>query len=233
MIGFPLIYLVFAWLIFDLHSKGVLSIVLSPLFYLSSLFWIFSGIGIQRLRKWSWYTFVIAQFFVTYLNALNLVLYSQSEYKTVAFVITLVIQAYIFFVVSQELRVPYLFPKIRWWESGIAGLPSISTAVIRGGTQSQERVGFILDLNSRGCFIKTHLDYDPFEKVMVKFEAFGQSVELVGEVIWNAKSTVTHPKGIGVKFRQMSRQNKRGLRLVAQKFLKQKDPGKHENKFSA
>lgn len=233
MVGFPPAYLLFAWIIFELDSKGILSVVLSPLFYLASFFWIVSGAGIRRLRKWSWYTFLIAQFFITYLNALNLVLYSQSEFKIWAFILTLVVQTYVLVAISKELRVPYLFPKIRWWESGIAGMPNIPVLVVRSDRSGAEMPGFMLDLNLKGCFIKTHHDFESFEKVNVRIGAFGQELDLSGVVMWNAKSTVTHPKGIGIRFNPMPRQQRRSLRVVSQKFLRQKDPKKNETRISS
>ncbi len=232
MVAFPVTYLLFASFIFELGSQGILNVVLSPLFYLSSFFWIATGVGLRTLRKWSWRTFIVAQFFITYLNALNLVQHSQSEYKAWAFGFTLLVQAYVYLAVAREIRVPYLFPKIRWWESGIAGMPNLPIELVHFGNSKGPTPGQILDLSQKGCFIKTHIDFSHFEKVSLNLEAFGQKIEIPGMVIWNAKSSVTHPKGIGVRFGELSRKNKRSLRVVIQKFLRQKDP-KNEIKLSA
>ena len=213
MVPFPVTYLLFSAFIFDLDSRGVIALALSPLFYLASFFWIMTGVGLRRLKKWSWYTFLVAQVFITYLNALNLVHNSNSEYKGWAFALTLFLQGYVYAAVSGELRVPYLFPRINWWESGIAGMPHLDI-----------NLGQILDISGKGCFIKTPNDFSPFQKVTIGIEAFGQSVEVPGIVIWNAKSTVTHPKGIGVKFGELDRQKRRRIRVISQRFIKQKDP---------
>ena len=224
MVPFPVTYLMFSIFIFDLDSKGVLSLILSPLFYLASFFWIISGMGLRRLKKWSWYTFVFAQLFITYLNALNLVQYSNSEFKVWAFVLTVLIQGYVFVSVSGELRVPYLFPKIRWWESGIAGMPNLPMTVHHLSNVNGITAGQILDMNMKGCFIKTPYDYHAFEKVTLDLAAFDQEVSVSGIVVWNAKSTVTHPKGIGVRFGEMDRKRRRKLRVITQRFLREKDP---------
>jgi Tfp pilus assembly protein PilZ len=224
MVAFPLAYLAFASLIFELNSKGILRVVLSPLFYLASFFWIMTGVGLKRLRKWSWYTFIGAQFFITYLNALNLLEHSESEFKTWAFGFTILIQSYVFLAIRREIRVPYLFPKINWWESGIAGMSNLPVEVTHLGNSKGTTPGQILDLSQKGCFIKTHLDFESFEKVSIHLQAFDQDLELPGIVMWNAKSTVTHPKGIGVRFGDLNRKSKRSLRVVAQKFLRMKDP---------
>ncbi len=232
MVSFPVTYLLFATFIFELDSKGMISMILSPLFYLSSFFWIVTGVGLRRLKKWSWYTLLCGQFFIMYLNALNLVQHSHSEFKIWAFFFTILIQCCVLVYIAREIRVPYLFPKIRWWESGIAGMPHLPVTLhhlsgVQGTTSAQ-----ILDISLKGCFIKTHHDYYPFENITLHFEAFGHVIELPGMVIWNAKSTVTHPKGIGVRFGQLDRKRKRSLRVMVQRFIKQKDP-KNVKRLSA
>lgn len=232
MILFPLVYPLFAYVLFELGMKGLLSIVLSPLFYLCSLFWIFSGIGIRKLKKWSWYTFLLGQAILVYLNALNLVENSNSEFKLWSFMFTILIQGYFFSVISKEIRVPYLFPKIHWWESGIVGMPHLSVSMTHAQPQSASLNGQILDLSLKGCFIKSHHDFKLFEGLQVVIEAFHQRVELKGVVIWNAKSTVTHPKGIGIRFSEMDRKTRKHLKLIVMKFQKQKESG-HEQKLHA
>ena len=230
MVPFPVTYLIFSTLIFDLDSKGILLLILSPLFYISSFFWIISGVGLQRLKKWSWYTFIFAQIFITYLNAINLLQYSNSEYKVWAFVLTILIQGYSLVSVSGEIRVPYLFPKIRWWESGIAGMPHLPVTLHHLSNSHGITAGQILDINMKGCFIKTPYDYYPFEKITIDLDVFDQRVSVSGVVIWNAKSTVTHPKGIGLRFAELDRQRRRKVRVISQRFLRQKDP-KYANEF--
>jgi Tfp pilus assembly protein PilZ len=231
MIPFPVTYLIFASFIFELDSKGIFSVVLSPLFYLASFFWIITGVGLRRLKKWSWYTLLCAEFFITYLNALNLVQHSNSQYKVWAFILTILIQGYVLVYISREIRVPFLYPKIRWWESGIAGMPHLSVMLNHLSSTEGRTSGQILDMNLKGCFIKTHYDYPPFEKVNLEIEAFGQKIEISGMVVWNAKSTVTHPKGIGIRFNEMDRKRKRVLRVIVQRFLRQKEP-KYANQLS-
>jgi hypothetical protein len=230
MVAFPAAYLLFAYLIFELDSKGLIRVLISPLFYLASFFWILTGVGLKRLRKWSWFTFIAAQVFITYLNVLNLVENSQSEFKVWAFCFTLIVQTYVYLAVSREIRVPYLFPKIHWWESGIAGMPNLTVDLTHFGNSKGLTPGQILDLSQKGCFIKSHIDFAQFEKVSIRLQAFGQDIELPGMVLWKARSTVTHPKGIGVRFTEMNRKTKRSLRVITQKFQRVKDSN-HEIKL--
>ncbi len=223
MIAFPVVYLVFATLIFELKSKGVVSIALSPLFYLSCIFWIVTGIGIRKMKQWSWYTFGAAQFFSTYLNALNLANYSESEFKGYAFAFTIIVQFYLYFVVEGEIRVPFLFPNLKWWESGIAGMHHIPVEVQHTRSATGSSTVQLLDMNMKGCFLKSPLDFQPFEKVTIRMNAYGQSVDIPGVIVWNAKSAVTHPKGIGVQFVDLNRNRKRKVKVISKRFTKEKD----------
>ena len=223
MLVFPAFYLVFVALIFELKSKGVLSVALSPLFYLASIFWIVTGVGIRRMKQWSWYTFGAAQFFVTYLNALNLVNYSESEYKGYAFAFTLVIQFCVYYLVEGEIRVPFLFPKLKWWESGIAGMHHVPVEVMHTRSATGVSPAQLLDMNMKGCFLKSPLDFQPFEKIMIRVSAYGQSVDIPGLIVWNAKSAVTHPKGIGVQFIELNRTKRRKVKVISKRFVKEKD----------
>lgn len=223
MVGFPLFYLIFASFIFDLSSKGILSVVLSPLFYLASFFWIVTGVGLRQMKQWAWYTFVAAQIFISYLNALNLVQYSESQYKGWAFVLTLLIQAFIYIAVSRELRVPFLFPKIRWWESGLAGMHHLPVEIFHSASATGVSPGQLLDMNPKGCFLKSPLDFEPFEKIKIRIVGHGHEVDVSGMIVWNAKSTVTHPKGIGIKFLELDRTKRRKIKVITKRFLLEKE----------
>jgi hypothetical protein len=222
MIGFPFFYLIFVSLIFELKSKGVISVALSPLFWLASIFWISTGVGLRKMRQWSWYTFGAAQVFITYLNALNLVSYSDSEFKGYAFMLTLAIQFAVYRVVQGEIRVPYLFPRLAWWESGIAGMHHLKVEIFHSRSPSGVSMTQLLDINNRGCFLKSPLDFESFEKVKIRLAGYGQEVDLPGLIVWNAKSTVTHPKGIGIKFYDLNRTRRRKVRVISKRFEREK-----------
>ncbi len=197
--------------------------LLSPLFWLSCSGWVVAGAGIRLLRHWSWYVFIGAQLFTVYLNLQNLLHYSESSTKGLAFVSTLIIQFYVYLVVSRDLRVPYLFPRIKWWESGLAAMHNLPVEVYHASAPEGATKAHLLDLNIKGCFVKSPFEYGEFEKIKIKIEAYGQALDVAGEVVWHADSTVTHPKGIGVKFLEMDRPHKRRIRAVVRRFIKERD----------
>lgn len=223
MVGFPPIYLVFAAFVFELNSKGILSVSLSPLFYIASIFWIMTGVGIRRMRHWSWYTFGAAQFFITYLNALNLINYSESAFKSWAFALTVLLQLYVYLVVAREIRVPFLFPRIKWWESGIAGMHHLPVEILHSRAADGVSVGQMLDINTKGCFIKSPIDYQSFEKVKLKLNGYGHQVDIAAVIVWNAKSNVTHPKGIGLQFIEKDRNRRRKIRIISKRFEQERE----------
>lgn len=226
MIAFPVIYFPFASFIFELKSKGLLSLVLSPLFYISSFFWVITGIGIRRLKQWSWRTFLAAQVFLLYLNALNLVNHSESNTKGWAFALTVLAQIYVLLVLSRQFRVPFVFPRIQWWESGLASMPHLSVEVFHVASPTGTSTAQLLDMNLMGCFIKSPAEFEPYEKIKVRFESYGQKVDVAGVVVWRAKSTVTHPKGIGVQFSELDRNRKRKVRILTKRFEKERQERK-------
>ena len=223
MLGFPVFYLTFVYFIFDFDGKGILSVALSPLFWLSCFFWVITGVGVRLMRHWSWYTFLGAQFFCTYLNLLNLVHYSESKTKGLAFITTVLIQFYVYLVVARDIRVPYLFPRIKWWESGLVAMQNIPVEVFHVSSATGTSHAHLLDLNIKGCFVKSPSEFEPFEKIKIRIEAYGQKMDIAGIVVWHARSTVTHPKGIGIQFAEMDRTRKRRMRVVVRRFVKERE----------
>lgn len=223
MIGFPVVYLGFSAFIFELPARGILTLILSPLFYVSSFLWIISGVGVQRMRHWSWYTFLGAHLFTFYLNALNLVQNSHSETKGMAFVVSILIQFLVIRFVARTLRVPYLFPKIRWWESGTAGMTQLAVEVLHMSSKTGTSHAQLLDMGVRGCFIKSPFEFEPYEKIQIRLDAYGHQVLVSGHVVWNARSAVTHPKGIGVQFVDLDRKKRRAVKVITERFIKQRE----------
>lgn len=221
MIAFPLVYPSFTAVLFQFGSKGVVSLGLSPFFYLTAALWVASGIGIQTLRHWSWYTFCIAEALTVYLNAWSLVANGESEFKVFAFGVILLVQYLAFKLVARELRVPYLFPRIKWWESGIAGMHHVPAQIVHPRGVEGRFAAQLLDVSLRGCF-KIPADFGFGEAVRIRISAYGQEVDLPGTIVWNAKSSVTHPKGIGVQFAVLERARRRKLRQIAKQFNQEK-----------
>jgi Tfp pilus assembly protein PilZ len=217
--SFPMAYLLVASLMFDLPATACVQLLLSPFYYIVSVLAIAGGYGLWEMYRWGWYVYIVSNIFIGYETAIVMNQYSESHHKLLGFILSLLAIVVVAFRVSREIRVPYFFPKIRWWESNPRYRLAVPAAVTR--KVSEEAVtGEILDLSMSGCFVKTRVDLKTDEPVHLKFEVFKQAVQCEGVVVWKSESTVTHPKGVGVKFTTIERQEKRSLRLVAKRLKK-------------
>jgi hypothetical protein len=205
-------YLVLAAICFDISFEACGQILLSPSYYLLAGFAIITGYGLQEMQRWSWYCFMVLQCMIGYQNAWVVHHYAESHHRFFIFIFSFLSQTILVFRVNQEMRVPYLFPKIRWWESN----PRYRTVIPVIVTKKNGLVldAEILDLSVLGCFIKIRDDFHQDESIRLQFDAYGYSFACEGKVLWCAQSTVTHPKGIGIKFFFLSRPQKRILRCI-------------------
>ena len=161
---------------------------------------------------------IISQILVTYENALLIHSYSESHHKSVAFLISAFLQFMLVFRVAKEIRVPYFFPRIRWWESNPRYRLSIPVTLERKLGEKLEAE--ILDLSPTGCFIKFRFPMVTDESLTLSFTLFEHTLKCQGTVVWLAQSAVTHPRGFGIKFDSLTKQQKRSLRLIHKKLKK-------------
>lgn len=196
-LAFPVSYLLYATIIFNVSEGRLWKMLFSFSFWILAGTGIAVGYGFKEMRRWSWYVFLLNSLFVAYANALIAVRYSESNYKLLSFIVSLALLVGLILRVGKEIRVPYFLPRIRWWESHPRYKLSVPVKVER------EKDGFegeILDISIGGCFVKTRIDMIQNEKILVRFTIFGEPLEIGGTVVWRSHSSVTHPKGVGVKF---------------------------------
>src|ERR1041385_6236258 len=113
----PLVFLIYARAVMDVHMKGLVAIVLSPSYWVISALAVAAGRGILLIRWYGWYAFVASNITLAYQTAVALAHYSEREHEFVVFLITDLVQLVLIYLVGREIRVPYFFPRIRWWES--------------------------------------------------------------------------------------------------------------------
>jgi hypothetical protein len=215
-LGFPVFHLVSSALLFDIPASGCVGILLSPSYYLLCILAMAVGYGLWEVQRWGWYLFVFANFLIAYQNAVFVNEYGVTHHKFLAFFTSLVILLVFSFRVAREIRVPYFFPRIRWWESNPRYKMSIPAKItLASGTLLE---GQIMDLSIRGCFIRLPVEMNAHEWINLDFTAFEVPVACRGVIVWQTRSTVTTPKGIGVKFGTLARPQKRALRMVCQQL---------------
>lgn len=217
-LSFPLTFLVYAATVLALNMTGIVKVILSPGYWFVTIVSIIAGIGVLRIHWYGWYMFLFSNILITYETAVDLVHYSTGELKVAAFLLTIAMQVLVIYIVGREIRVPYFFPRIRWWESDPRYKLSVQTRLVREDKSEVE--GEIMDLSLGGCFIKTHAYFVPDELVDLNFSLFERPLLCTGRVVWRTESTVTHPKGIGVKFEPLTKDNAVCLKQATQKLKK-------------
>lgn len=220
--GFPITYISFAMILFDIPADRIVSLLLSPFFYLVCILSVTSGYALWEMKRWAWYLFICTNVLIGYGNALLVSDYGMSQHKALAFVASIGFLVLLVYRVAREIRVPYFFPKIRWWESNPRYRLSVPAKVVQktqaGPLPSFE--GQILDLSLGGCFVKVRNEVGQDESLEVSFTVFGYRITCEGKVVWRTQSTVTHPRGVGVKFTTIERGERRKLKLITKRLKK-------------
>jgi hypothetical protein len=211
-IGFPIFYIIGAATIFNISLQGCARILLSPYYYFVSICAMIAGYGLWEMRRWSWYVFLLAHGLIVYENAILVSNFAETHHKIFVFVNSIIFQVLLILKVAREIRVPHFFPKIRWWESNPRYKLSIPVGIQCGS--DQDFSGKILDISRSGCFIKLRLDVPVDTNVVLNFSIFGYPLVLNGSVVWCTLGGVTHPRGVGVMFAGLSRDQKRILRAI-------------------
>jgi hypothetical protein len=210
--GFPVFYITGSALLFDVSVSGCGQMLLSPWYYVLSILAISVGYGFWEVKRWAWHFFLLANAMIIYANALMAFVYGESHHQVIAFLFSIAMITLLIYEVAREIRVPYFFPKIRWWESDPRYRLSVPVSITR--LSGENFAADILDLSMGGCFVKLRTDVSQDERVKLSFVVFGTQLDLDGFVVWRTRSTVTHPKGVGVKFQPVNRAQKRSLRVV-------------------
>lgn len=214
--AFPASYLVISAILFNVSLDNCVKILLSPFYWILSAVGIATGLGLWEMRRWSWYALAVANALVVYESAWVVSEYGAAFHGAVAFLLSVALLAGVTYRVAREIRVPYLFPRIRWWESNPRYKLSAPVVVRRKDGSVLE--GEILDISVGGCFIKLHHALLQDESVGLNFALFDLPVACKGAVVWRTNSTVTHPKGVGVKFEPLLRHERRSLRVIARRL---------------
>ena len=217
--AFPIAYVTLAAMVFDIPIASCVRLLLAPSYYIVSIVAVLAGYGLWEMYRWSWHLFIASGFFIGYETAVVMNQFSETHHKVLAFIVSIVGIIGVAMRVSREVRVPYFFPKIRWWESNPRYRLAVPVEIYRNVT-GEKINGEILDVSLSGCFVKVRGDLKTDEPVRVRFQVFRLPVEAEGVIVWRSQSTVTHPKGVGVKFMSYQRPNKRSLRMIT-KRLKQ------------
>lgn len=215
-LGYLGVFFSIGLLVFDIPIQGIVRLLLSPVFYFTLAAMIFSGLALWEGKRWAFYLVVPANLLLLYFHAIVTLEYSASNHKALGFFIVVCLQALSIIRVYSELRVPYYSPKIRWWESNPRYRLNVPVTV--KGVGDGEVKAEILDISMGGCFVKLRGDVSIDSTLLLEFELFGNPLRCEGVVVWKTLSTVTHPRGMGIKFQELNRQQKRLLKYAMRRL---------------
>jgi hypothetical protein len=108
-----------------------------------------------------------------------------------------VIFGFILFFAIRFTHFPYFSPRIRWWESDPRFLFSVKSQLLYNDSEIK---GNILDINSRGCFVKMFERIPLNEPISLEFSLFDEPYKLKGKIVNHGELSVTHPRGLGILF---------------------------------
>ena len=210
--AFPAVLFPVFVVVFDIAWVQVFRLLISPLFYFVTGWMVLAGYGLWEMRRWSWYVFLTANTLLLYWCALVLTEFGQTQHKGMSFSLVFSVVVVLLIRVGREVRVPYFHPRIRWWETNPRYRLSVQVQVERQAGVSES--GEILDISRGGCFVKFRETIQDHERVLLRFTIFQIPMCCEGVVVWRSRSTVTHPKGCGVKFVGMTKVQRKSFRFI-------------------
>ena len=199
--------------LFEIPVRRCFSIVFSPFYLLLSVIAVVTALAMREVRHWAWYLFLSLNLLLVYEN-LMLMQYGESTNWAPAYLFSVLLLFLLSYRVSRELLVPWVIPRVRWWESDPRYKTQISAELIRKEGEEPSLACHIVDLDYGGCFIRTRALFERDERVQVRFQVFGLDITCPGFVVLKVESAVTHPAGIGVKFAPHSRLMRRRMKRV-------------------
>lgn len=215
MWSFPLSYALLMGSFYNLPLARIMAIIFSFVYIVHSIFAIFTGFALYRLRPYAWHFYVFhsvlmigEQFYVTYR-------YAQNNVREIPLIFMCLSIVAVLMLLKKELRVPYFSPKIAWWESD----PRYKISVPAQMTAPDHHYkGDIMDISASGCFIKTKDPLKVDQEIQIKFSLFDHKFDCHGRVVWRTESGVTHPKGVGVRFVGLPKPVQADLRETVKKL---------------
>lgn len=195
---------------------SVASTVMLNFYYIArSGFNIWVGWVLYQSKPWAWHVYlinaalmIVEQFYFGFFLADTHLVYPS-------IIAALTVIGIGVFLVKIEFRVPYFSPQIAWWESDPRyriGVPAQLTF------KENFHTGEIMDISATGCFIKTKANFSIEDTISLRFSIFEKEFACKGKIVWNTESALYHPKGIGVRFDDLPKEEFLQLKETVKKL---------------
>lgn len=199
--SFPITYILAMVALYNLTFSSALDVFFSTIYLLHSVLAVYVGFLVYQLRPWVWHFFVfhcvlivLEQFYIGYQ-------YAEVHFLPVSILLAICSVLIFAWLVKLELRVPYFSPRIAWWENDPRYKIVIPINLEDQNEGTTKHEGVIMDISHTGCFVKTSSQWKLEQKLLLTFSLFEEEFHFKGKVVWITNATVTHPRGIGVKFK--------------------------------
>ncbi len=178
--------------------------------YILSILWVVVGICIFMVKRWSWYVFLAHSISMVIWNC-----YFALMNPFFPIVLTLTFLGGLFlitgFFILEPIRAPYFNPRLRWWEQEKRyriDLPvnihySDSETLIQGKTYDISRSGLFFTgdlIGPTGTFVHVKFDHEMLAEL-----------DILGEIVWLTSGKGRYPRGGGVKFGAMPKDQYKNL----------------------
>lgn len=189
-----------------------------------------AGWAIYKCRSWSYPIFLLSAATTVYTNYLSWKGHPQLFSFPMFLASTMLDVAFVTYFLLPTVRVMYMDPKMRWWDSKPRFLVRLRGRV---GTDSASGRCMITDVSEGGVFIRTTVPLKVGQGIRVAFHFFDRIFSIKGEVVY---STQRAKAGYGVRFshnRQSGRDMKRLTRALRVAGVARRNPVNWREDFRA
>jgi len=178
--------------------------------YVLSILWVVVGICIFMVKRWSWYVFLVHSISMVIWNCYFAMIHSHFP-----IVLTLTFLAGLFlvtgFFILEPIRAPYFNPRLRWWEQEKRYRIDLPVSIIYPDSNTEIN-GSTYDVSRSGLFFSGDLMGPTGTSIQVKFQhELLSHFDIVGEIVWLTTGKGRYPKGGGIKFDSMQKEQYKKL----------------------
>ncbi|MCB9060487.1 MAG: PilZ domain-containing protein [Halobacteriovoraceae bacterium] len=191
-----------------------------------------AGIAILRVRKWSLWVFAFIEIWIFFANMPYMsILLTNGAYLLFAFFILFFVLncLVVVYLLVPAVRIAYLDPSIRWWESHPRYTKEIPCSV------NESFKTRILNISRSGVFVEKSPEFVKGDIVEIEFESFEYKLKLKAKVIHNF--SVNGINGFGLQFEvdSMTASDKKNVKALIRKLDESGAPRRPEkrNEFLA
>lgn len=172
------------------------------------------GVALLTFQKWSYYLFLSFMAMVVLYTLRQRLLFPHRVDFATFMALQFVNLSVIAYFLSQSARTVYLNKKIRWWQQKPRYVHSTAAQILQGDSSVP---GVIQNISEGGLYVTTSIPLKPKDPIHIRFEMFGQKLELKGLVVH------VENQSAGVLF-QLDRTQQKSVQALCRKLKAENVP---------